>query len=95
MNHMMECHYCKKTFRAFRITARFCSDSCRVSYNRLPTTFSTKAGNAWAGMVEVYDLAERFPEKRAEAQKQLDWLQQHLTDLRAKFDAKENSHAPR
>jgi len=85
MNCLMKCHYCQNSFRAFRVTARFCSDSCRVSYNRLPRRFSEKAGNSWAGMKDIIDLATRFPEKLDEAEKQMQWLQDGLRDMRLKL----------
>ena len=82
MNHMMKCHYCQKSFRAFRVTARFCSDSCRVSYSQLPRRFQEKAGNSWAGMKDIVDLATRFPEKLDEAEKQMEWLQLRILDMK-------------
>ena len=81
----LRCTYCKKTFEASRTDARFCSDSCRVSYNRLPRRFSEKAGNSWAGMNDIFDLATRFPEKMSEAEKQIQWLQDSLTEMRLKL----------
>lgn len=86
MNHLMECHYCKKMFRAFRKDARFCSNSCRVSYHQLPGKFSEKAGNASGYMIDIYTLFQRFPEKRQDAEKQLAWLQDRLNDIKAKME---------
>lgn len=80
-----KCHYCGEGFRAFRSDAKFCSDSCRVSYSQLPARFSSKAANGYAAMVDIYDLALRFPEKMDEAEKQFAWLQERLTFVRARL----------
>lgn len=76
------CLYCDKPFHAMRRDAKFCSDSCRVSYSRLPSTFSTKAGNSWAGMADILELAKKHPEKTDIALQQLDWLAERLTLIR-------------
>lgn len=82
MNHLMKCHYCKKTFRAFRSDARFCSDACRVGYSQLNSRLKSKAGNSFAGMIDVYDIAKKFPEKLPEAKEQLDWIEERLRRVR-------------
>jgi len=86
MNHMMKCNYCEKTFRAFRRDARFCSDSCRVSYSRLPSTLKVKAGNAWGYMADILELAKKYPDRADVAAEQLAWLQERLTILQQLVD---------
>ena len=82
MSYTNTCHYCSKPFPALRSDAKFCSDSCRVSYSRLPSTFSTKAGNSWAGMADILELAKKHPEKTNIALEQLDWLAERLMLIR-------------
>jgi len=81
MNHLMDCRFCKKKFRAFRNDAKFCSNSCRVSYHQLPVKFSEKAGGSFGYMCEIENLSKRFPEKIEEAEKQLAWLRQQLNRI--------------
>lgn len=76
------CHYCGKSFNAFRSDARFCSDSCRVGYSQLVSRMKSKAGNAAAGIIDVYDIAKKFPEKKSEALEQLVWIEDRLKHIR-------------
>lgn len=76
------CHYCKNSFKCFRSDARFCSDACRVGYSQLVSRMKSKAGNAAAGIIDVYDIAKKFPEKKTEAIEQLRWIEDRLTHIR-------------
>lgn len=74
------CECCGKSFTAQRVTARFCSDRCRVTFNRLKKRKTAKSGDSVDLIAAISAIAAKLEVKETSyaAALELAYLRRHF-----------------